>query len=48
MTMLRNTILIKPDKNAVMVFRVLVKCLSFNEVIDNITRDETFLCEVAE
>ena len=44
----RNAILIKPYENTVVVFRVFIKCLSFNEVIDNITRDETLLCEIAE
>ena len=39
----RNTILIKSYEDTVMVFRVFIKCFNVDEMLDNITSNETFL-----
>ena len=48
MAVSRNAAFIKTDKNAVMVFRVLVKCFNVDEMLDYITRYETLPCKIAE
>lgn len=48
MAVSRNAAFIKTYEDAVVVFRVLIKCLSFNKVLDNITSNETLPDEIAE
>ena len=48
MTVSRNAAFIKTYEDTAMVFRVFVKRLSFNELFDDFSRYETFLCEIAE